>query len=107
MSQHLLEAIQLLRGLSSDLKKEAAVEQLRTHTAMNEEQVSSFASKFANQTDEAATLAAEVISETLGKSKSASFGRAVTSNTSSRGDSGAEFEKRFTDHDSEFMSLDF
>lgn len=108
MNEYFSEAINLLRGLSLDMKKQASVDQLKATGSLDEDQVNEIASKFANQSQEATNLATDVLQGVLGKSKSASFGKAVTGNSSSgSGNSDAEFGKRFTDHDAEFMSLDF
>lgn len=106
MSEFFKQAAAELRQLSSDMRKHTVISNLQTEGVIAGEQVEYYQNKFANVTEEAATLAADVLKTAHSSvGKSASFGKAVSSG--SEGVSANDLGDRFINHDADFISLDF
>jgi hypothetical protein len=107
--KYFIEAINALRGLSSDLRKEAhaevVVNNLQDEGIVDSDTAPNFQEKFASLDPDVADLAVEAIRGMRDglPAKSASFGSAVTKPGGVPSDTGS----RFNDHDSELLSLYF
>lgn len=101
MSSSILQAITLLREIASDMRKEAALDSLKSEGIIDDNQAGFYAEKFAGTSEEAALLAADVLR--MSGVKSASFGKAVTGGegAATTDDSG----NRYLEHDLELLSL--